>query len=147
MKLVQFLCLIEQERHIVKKLASFILALLYFSSVVGTTIHQHYCMGELVGSSLFNTRNDACGKCGMQKHTEENKGCCKDVSIVIKSGDSHTFSLPVYDFNSFLTVIPENHFTICDLRIKKNSNNTTYRVHSPPLPECPLFIQHQNFRI
>lgn len=130
-----------------KKLASFILALLYFSSAVGTTIHQHYCMGELVGSSLFNTRNEACGKCGMQKHTEESKDCCKDVSILIKSGDSHIFSLPVYDFNSFPTVIPENHFTICDLRIKQNSNNTTYRVHSPPLLKYPFFILHQNFRI
>ena len=39
----------------VKKVFSFILTLLYFASTVGTTIHQHYCMGELVGISLFNT--------------------------------------------------------------------------------------------
>ena len=133
--------------HAVKKLSSFILIILYFSSAVGTTIHQHYCMGELVDSSLFNTRNEACGKCGMQKHTEESKDCCKDVSIVIKSGDSHTFFQPVYDCNSFSLAIPENNFTICDVRIKQDSDNTTYRAHSPPLLEYPLFIQHQNFRI
>ena len=147
LKLVQILCLIEQEHHAVKKSASFILALLYFSSTVGTTIHQHYCMGELVGSSLFNTKNKSCGKCGMEKHTEESKDCCKDISIVIKSGDSHTFFQPVYDLNFFSPVIPEIIFIICDVRINPYSNNTLYRAHSPPLLEYPLFIQHQNFRI
>lgn len=104
-------------------------------------------MGELVGSSLFNTNDKACGKCGMEKHTEESKDCCKDVSIVIKSGDSHTFFQPVYDLTSLSPAIPENNFTICDVRINPHSNNTTYRTHSPPLLEYPLFIQHQNFRI
>ena len=131
----------------VKKLSSFILIILYFSSAVGTTIHQHYCMGELVGLSLFNTRNNACGKCGMEKHTEESKDCCKDVSIVIKSGDSHTFFQPVYDYNSFWLAIPENSYTICGVRVKPHSNKATYCAHSPPLLKYPLFIQHQNFRI
>jgi len=83
----------------------------------------------------------------MEKHTEESKDCCKDISIVIKSGDSHTFFQPVYDLNFFSPVIPEIIFIICDVRINPYSNNTLYRAHSPPLLEYPLFIQHQNFRI
>jgi hypothetical protein len=139
--------LIQQEFHELKKQFSFILALLYFSSAVGATIHQHYCMGELVGFSLFDTQSKACGKCGMEKHTEESKDCCKDVSIVIKPGDSHTFSQPDYNLTFCLLTIAESHFTICELRIKQSSNNTTYCSHSPPLLKQPFFIQYQNLRI
>jgi len=133
--------------HAVKKLSSFILLILYFSSAVGTAVHQHYCMGELVGMSIFNTKNKACGKCGMEKHTEASKDCCKDVSIVIKSGDSHTFFQPVYDCNSFCPALPEINFTICDVRVNPHNNTTTYRAHSPPLLKHPLFLRFSCFRI
>ena len=104
-------------------------------------------MGELVGYSLINTENESCGKCGMEKHAEESKDCCKDVSIVVKTADSHTFFQPVYDVISFTLAIPENHSIICDVSIKQERNQKTYRAHSPPLLKYPLFIQHQNFRI
>ena len=132
----------------VKKLLSFILTLLYFNSAMGTTIHQHYCMGELVGISLFNTNNQSCEKCGMKKHTDESKDCCKDVSIVVKTGDSHTYSQSTYTFNIFSPAIPDNYFTTVKVIINLDNNSTTlYRANSPPLPEQPLFIRHRNFRI
>lgn len=130
-----------------KELSSFILAIFYLYFTIGATVNHHYCMGELAGVSLFDLKSKECGKCGMKKHTEASKDCCKDVSIVIKSGDAHTFFQPVYDFNSFSLAIPENRFTVCDVRIKQDSNNTTYRAHSPPLLKYSLFLQYQNFRI
>ena len=104
-------------------------------------------MGDFAGISLFDSKNEECSKCGMEKHGESTRDCCKDVSITIKTGDFHTFSQVAYDFNSFSLAIPEYNFTICDVRIDSHNNNTTYRAHSPPLLEYPLFIQHQNFRI
>lgn len=104
-------------------------------------------MGELVGTSLFDLKNKECGKCGMKKHTQESKDCCKDVSIVVKPGDSHTFSQPVYDLNFFSLTTPEIPFTVYDVKIKQERNIITYWAHGPPLLKNPLFIQHQNFRI
>ena len=131
----------------VKKTCAFILAVLYFNFSVGATLHQHYCMGELVGTSLFDMRDDECGKCGMKKHTEASKNCCKDVSIVIKVGDSHTFSQPVYDIHSFTYILPDIYFVTADLSIPKGKTENSYRAHSPPLQKNPLFIQFGNFRI
>ncbi len=83
----------------VKKVWAFILAVFYISSIIGATVHQHYCMGELVGTSLFDLKDDECGKCGMIKHPPASKDCCKHISIVFKTSDSHIFSQMVYDFS------------------------------------------------
>jgi hypothetical protein len=58
-------------------------------------------MDELVGISLFDFKDDECLKCGMDKHGKESDGCCKDVSISVKSGDSHDKPQTTYDTNSF----------------------------------------------
>lgn len=131
----------------VKKLSAVILAVFYLSFTVGATLNQHYCMGELVGTSLFDLRDEECGKCGMKKHTEASKDCCKDVSIVIKTGDSHTFSQAVYDFSSISFNIPAICFISTDINFPKESTETLYRAHSPPLSKNPLFIQFGDLRI
>jgi hypothetical protein len=104
-------------------------------------------MGELVGTSLFDLENKECGKCGMKKHTEESKNCCKDISVVVKTGDSHTFFQSVYDLTVFSIATPEKYSSIYEIPSKQESNNILYGSHSPPLLEYPLFIQHHNFRI
>lgn len=104
-------------------------------------------MGELVGTSMFSLKNDECGKCGMQKHTEASKDCCKDVSITIKNNDSHTFSQPVYDFNSFAFLLPLVQLATVNPDIRQAQTENLYRAHSPPLLKHPLFLQFGNFRI
>jgi hypothetical protein len=104
-------------------------------------------MGEFVGSSLFGSKSEACGKCGMEKHTDESKDCCKDVLIVLKTSDSHTFSQIAYDFNFPSLIIPIISFTNPGISFGKEEIDKTFHVHSPPLLTNPLFIQYQNFRI
>lgn len=59
-----------------KKIAVIVLLLVYAGATTGATIHQHYCMNQFVGSSLWHTgKNSKCGKCGMKA---TNNGCCKD---------------------------------------------------------------------
>lgn len=130
-----------------RKACAFILAVFYLFFAVGPTLHQHYCMGELVGTSLFDLRDDACGKCGMEKHTEESKDCCKDLSITIKTDDPHTFSQTVYDFNSFEFLLPAIQLVSSNASITETQTENLYRVHSPPLLKHPLFLQFGNFRI
>ena len=60
----------------VKKIAVILLLLIYGSATMGATVHLHYCMDEFVGWSLIHSRDDKCGKCGMEEKDKE--GCCKD---------------------------------------------------------------------
>jgi hypothetical protein len=131
----------------VKKLQAFILAIIYISFSIGATLNQHYCMGELVGTSLFDLHDAACGKCGMPKHTEASKDCCKDVSIVIKADDAHTFSQTVYDFQVLAFILPDACFIANSFTTPASQTVNAYRAHSPPLLQLPLFIQFGNFRI
>lgn len=130
-----------------KKLSALILAIFYLSLTVGATLYQHYCMGELVGTSLFDLRDEECGKCGMKKHAEASKDCCQDVSIVIKAGDSHTFSQTVYDFNSISFTIPPICLFFTNLDFPIVQTEKLYRAHGPPLLKIPLFIQFRDLRI
>jgi hypothetical protein len=131
----------------VRKESAFILAVFYLSFSIGATLHQHYCMGELVGTSMFSLENDECGKCGMKKHTEASKDCCKDVSITIKNSDSHTFSQTAYHFNSFTFLLPAIPVATVNLDIPEAQTENLYRAHGPPLLKRPLFLQFGNFRI
>ena len=61
-----------------KKFFVAILAILYLSTSIGTTIHMHYCMGKLVDWGLLHRNSSRCSRCGMEKRPEANTGCCKD---------------------------------------------------------------------
>lgn len=58
-----------------KKIAVILLLLVYSTTTFGATVHLHYCMDKLVGWSLWQSKDEACGKCGMK---EKKGGCCKD---------------------------------------------------------------------
>ena len=130
-----------------RKASAFILAVFYLSFSIGATLHQHFCMGELVGMSIFSLKDDECEKCGMEKHTEASKDCCKDVSITIKNNDSHTFSQTVFDFNSFTFLLAPIHVATVNLDIPEAKTENSYWAHSPPLLKGPLFLRFNNFRI
>lgn len=132
----------------VKKVCISILAVFYFFSSIGLTFHKHYCRGELVGTSLFDFSNKECGKCGMKKHTEASKYCCKDVSFLIKPSDSHIFSPIAYDFTlSVFNAIPVFSDAIDLNNITKENIEINSWAHSPPLLKNSLFIKFRNFRI
>jgi hypothetical protein len=114
---------------------------------MGPPIQQHYCMGKLVKTSLFGSRKDECAKCRMKKHTEANKDCCKDISIFVKGGDSHTFSQTIYDYHSISCILPATQFISYGLKIPQTQIENLYRAHSPPLLSFPFYIQFRNFRI
>ena len=130
-----------------KNLCAFILAIIYLGFSIGATLNQHYCMGKLVGTSLFDPGGNECVKCGMQKHTGESKGCCTDISIVIKASDSHTFSQTVYDIRAFAYIIPATQFINTSINVSSAQTENVFRAQGPPLLKNPLFIQFRNLRI
>ena len=82
-----------------KRLAALILVLIYFVTSTGATMQYHYCMGQIVGSSLMGDKEKNCGKCGMDKNASEDNGCCKDEMQWIKIADDQKT-------NNFQTEIP-----------------------------------------
>ncbi|MGK2862199.1 MAG: HYC_CC_PP family protein [Chitinophagaceae bacterium] len=65
-----------------KKTIVILLMLIYGTATMGATAHLHFCMNEFVGWSLFQNKDNKCGKCGMQDRNKE--GCCKDEHKLIK---------------------------------------------------------------
>src|ERR1035437_4955481 len=90
-----------------------ILAILYLGLSTGATVHVHYCMGKLVGSSLWhNEKSDLCSKCGMSKKVSKNK-CCKDEYKVVKvEQDQKTGDAAYHIYQLTSTIIILNHFVI-----------------------------------
>ena len=68
-----------------KKLLIAILALLYISTSTGAVLHMHYCMGNLADWGFGHKNSNTCGKCGMEKSEEKDKGCCRDEHKFIKN--------------------------------------------------------------
>ena len=80
-----------------KRIACLLLLLLYLVTTTGTTLHSHYCMGEMVNSSLWVDNEKLCSKCGMQKGGIEDDGCCKDDKQWIKIDDNQRTSTAKFE--------------------------------------------------
>ena len=93
---------------------------------MGTTAHLHYCMDEFVGWSLIHSRDDKCGKCGMEEKDKE--GCCKDEHKHFKLKVDHqkanaaqfinqvitpALFVPVIDFSFHSSIISTESYPTC----------------------------------
>jgi len=100
-----------------KKLVVSILAVLYLSTSIGTTIHLHYCMGELVEWKLWDKNSSRCSKCGMEKKPESiDNRCCKDEHKHIKIEKDQKLS---NNFVSLNETITEINFSFQDYSISQ----------------------------
>lgn len=57
-----------------KRFFTVIVAICYLITSSGFILDLHYCMGELVSMSIWQSKNQKCEKCGMP----EKKGCCEN---------------------------------------------------------------------
>jgi len=89
-----------------KKIIVAILAVLYLSTSMGTTIHLHYCMGKLVDWGLWQPNSSRCSKCGMAKsHKSSNNGCCRDEHKQLKIEKDQKLSPGFSQINKVVTEI------------------------------------------
>ncbi|WP_301928112.1 hypothetical protein [Ferruginibacter sp.] len=115
-----------------KKIVVAILALLYISTSVGATVHVHYCMGKLAGWELGFAETKTCNKCGMQKSSQKQNGCCNDESHLIQNNTDQRIAEPAFNFTQSVPVaMPVSFF---ELRAPVIFSVTTANpgVHSPP---------------
>lgn len=131
-----------------KKFIISILAVLYLGLSTGATVHMHFCMGKLIGSSLWhNDKTDLCSKCGMQKKASKNK-CCKDEHKIVKIeqdqkitiADGHLADITLVDIIHDNFIIPTT--------FESNPIEESSLSNAPPLGiKTPIYIRICVFRI
>ena len=89
-----------------KRIAALILTILYFLTSTGATMNHHYCMGEMINSSLWMNKEKKCGKCGMEDNKSENNGCCNDEQQWVKIKDDQKANSVEFELSKLqLTVL------------------------------------------
>ncbi|HSK13109.1 MAG TPA: hypothetical protein VK907_07820 [Phnomibacter sp.] len=126
-----------------------ILAILYIVSITGATLHTHFCMGRFAGWGLVSAQDEACGKCGMEKHAGEDNGCCTDEQELVKVASDHqgmTFD-NIKERNGVEMDIAISPFQLRNICVPVIAHEQT-RDHAPPAAfPTPLFILHRTFLI
>jgi len=131
----------------VKQLITIILSVSYLVYTTGINVCYHYCMGKQVNASLFSSSNTRCNNCGMQKQLKQNKGCCKDVCVTIKSSKSHLLgNIAITVDQPFQFHAAESYYDYPG-HVFSSAQCKLIAVHGPPLSKRPLFLQYSNFRI
>lgn len=131
-----------------KRFIIFVLAVLYLGLSTGATVHMHYCMGKLVGSSLWhNEKSDLCSNCGMKKSTSKNK-CCKDEHKAVKIIQDQKVADDVYhSIQLESTEFVLNHFMIREPFVSSIIEEHYYS-NAPLLNyQIPIYIRNCVFRI
>ena len=103
-----------------KRITLAILSFIYITTATGTSLHFHYCMGELVSWSFLEDDNKKCGRCGMEKKESALIGCCREelkqlkveIDQKLNNDVSPSFRLPAIQwFTSFHNYYPPSQDT------------------------------------
>lgn len=133
-----------------KRLLTIIIAMSYLCLSIGITVHIHYCMGKIVGTSFVEHDEDHhCSHCGMKK-TSSKKGCCKDEHKVFKSTNDQLVAKMLImkaGFGEFV-LTPQISFSQ-EVHFTSVYENPLAQANAPPkwVVACPLYISLRNFRV
>lgn len=128
-----------------KKAVVTILAVLYFITSTGATIHIHFCMGKLISWNVNPNENTGiCNRCGMKSK----KGCCEEKYQVIKIDQDQKIVNAISTSIKAPEIILRNFYTEFAFNYFSSSTKETYYSHAPPLDCCvPIYISNCVFRI
>ena len=131
-----------------KRILVSILAIVYLAATAGATIHMHYCMGDLAGWSLVDSKKDECTYCGMEKKETANNGCCEDEHHKVRLEQDHNTTsvniilAPVLAILPSPVYLPEALFFHCSVTEEMPLSN------SPPLSRSiPAYLINRSFLI
>jgi len=127
---------------IMKKFIVYIVAVLYLGLSTGATFQLHFCMGKLVGSSIWSAvKTDRCNKCDMAKNNGKNK-CCKDEHRTIIVKQDQTTQKTAYQPVQLIAtgLIP----SVTDVLVTPIIDLSFVQSHSksPPDYQVPLYIHN-----
>jgi hypothetical protein len=129
-----------------KKIIAIFFLTIYSFTTVGATIHMHYCMSKLVGTSLYHGKEAKCEKCGM--HKDATKGCCKDEHKFIKLEREHYRAEPAASLSFLFSPIAFTPFFIHQTVVVSSIIEAHPASHAPPnMQGLKLYILNCIFRI
>ncbi len=131
-----------------KRILLTFLAFFYLGVSSGTTVHLHYCMGELANWSLTAPDKSSCELCGMTKNATKKNLCCKDDYKQAKIDQSKKATQLVHEFKQFPVVLQHTFksdaFQVVLSAQKANAVNS----NAPPEGlSVPVFIKNCTYRI
>jgi len=131
-----------------KKTLLTIIALFYLGISSGSTLHFHYCMGELVSWGLEKQSTALCELCGMPKSQSKGKSCCQDQQQETKVDQSQTASQHVYQFNPpFQAIIPAVFFLDYAVEVPVKITREALSNAPPDGLKVPVFLKNCTYRI
>lgn len=117
----------------IKRISHIIIAALLFTSTTGLTIHQHYCMGNLVETTIFNVPEYCCG---------EGADCCKNESETYQLEEDFDYSFQLIDFQDEYTSIPIlNPLFTGHLEVQTNVLSPIKILHPPDIGTVLALLQ------
>jgi len=115
-----------------KKFTAAILAVLYMGTSTGATLHMHYCMGKLADWGIGHSNSKTCSKCGMEKSSEKDNGCCRDELKFIKNDtDQKTAQAGVQLIQLFAAAMPVSFVEVHTIDSPSVTEETPVS-HAPP---------------
>ncbi len=131
-----------------KKFISVILAILYFGTSSGATIHLHYCMGKLVDWGLSHSKSTTCPRCGMEKKDNATKGCCKDELKLLKVDSAQKLAENnLQSLQLFSVAIPASFTELFDIYFPSVTSEN-FISHAPPRTHgVAIYIFKRSFLI
>ncbi len=129
-----------------KKLVAIFFLVIYSLTIVGATIHAHYCMGEFMGSSLYHKAKNKCEKCGMTK--AKSKGCCKDEHKYVSLKREHNQTKASVEIPNFFAEAPVPVFISYDIFTVYNPiKNSVLFCSPPPIEKQKIYLRNCVFLI
>lgn len=128
-------------KEIFKKISAILLAIVVLVTTMSYTVHEHYCGGELIASSLFSkattcemdkmakmNMSDSNKSCSMEKMED----CCKDIVTFIKGQSELKINVISLDFEKqiFLTALAYSYINLFEGLV---NNIIPFKDYSPPL--------------
>ena len=92
-----------------KRLITFLIAVLYLGVSSGIALQVHYCMDEVAAFTLMPADSDKCDTCGMTDNS-----CCRDEVTFIKLQDAHKQPVVGFEAHQFVSLLPERFFVSID---------------------------------
>jgi len=130
-----------------KRIAVFILALLYISTSTGVTLHMHYCMGQLKKMAIQKDDSAKCEFCGMKKSDKSNNEGCKDERKLIKSDEAqNTVKSLSLNLFSFVVELPQLNHYIMDVLLSTQTEEYPLS-NSPPAKPVTIYLVNRSFLI
>ena len=128
----------------VKKLSIIFLLFIYGITIVGATIHVHYCMNRLISWGIGQSKEAICSTCGMEKM--KSSGCCKDEQKQVKTEKEHPRALIPSEVSKSFCII-EEAYPVYNFNYQREVRISQNISKAPPGNSPPLYILNQVYRI